>query len=280
MDLLDRLRERGLPSTTVPIRTGRVADVQKAREALDEAIRLRDKHPKIDEVLEQAVRDAKASLDALYEDVEVRAIPPTDYEALVRLHPPTEEQEDGGFGWNPDTFVPALLAACVDLPWSEQEWVEMCSAGPLALGETVELFQAAAQINSRSPDLRLGKRLAADGQLAMEMAVCAAYKISHSHFLGGPRLWTQDDRDKAIAWQIRQAETCRSCGTHPAEWDERKGGHRHAYEAVIRICPGCEVRERTEVELQEGKYKKVRGKLVVMKRNPRAASKRRRRTRG
>jgi len=164
VSLRDKLDARGLPETTHPIRTGRVADVKAARERLDEAIRLRDKALGIDERLEQEVRDARAALDALYEDVVVRALPPVDYEALVAEHPATDEQADDGLLWNPDTFVPALLAACVDLPWSAEEWVELCTAGPLALGEITALFEAAVQINSRAPDLRLlGKGSAQTG---------------------------------------------------------------------------------------------------------------------
>lgn len=155
MSLRDKLATRGLPETTHPIRTGRVADVKAARERLDEAIRLRDKALGIDERLEQEVRDARAALDALYEDVVVRALPPAQFEALVAEHPPTDEQADEGLTWDPATFVPALLAACVDLPWSAEEWAELCTAGPLALGEITALFETAVQINGRAPDLRL-----------------------------------------------------------------------------------------------------------------------------
>lgn len=80
------------------------------------------------------------------------------------------------------------------------------------------------------------------------MAVCAQYRISHSHFLGGPDEWTPADRDKAIWWQIRVAETCSSCGTRPDEWDPALGGHRRAYAAVERVCGGCEVLQRAEAQ--------------------------------
>jgi len=272
MSLREQLLARGLPETTVPIRKGRIADVKAARERLDEAVRLRDKSPGIEEQLEQEVRDARAALDALYEDVTVRAIPPADYETLVAEHPPTDEQLDEGMDWNPSTFVPALLAATVDQPWSEQEWVELCSAGPLALGEVADLFEAAVKINGRGLDLRWGKRLAADGQLALEMAVCAAYRIPHSVFLS----WAPDDRDKALSWHLRQAEICKQCGTHPDDWDPKKGGHRRAFVAEILVCPGCEVRQREEHELSQPRWEKVRGAYVVMRRNVQAMLERRR----
>lgn len=272
MDLRSQLEARGLPETTYPIRKGRVADVKRCREVLDEAIRLRDKTDGVDEAREQAVHDARAALDGCYEDVVVKAIEPGAYEALVAKHPPTEAQADDDLLWDPDTFVPALLAACVDQPWSESEWVELCSAGPLALGEVTDLFQTAVAINGRAPDLRLGKRLSADSQLALELAVCADYKIPHSRFLG----WSQDDRDKAIWQRIRRSETCGSCGTHPDEWDEDRGGHRRAYTASIVVCPGCEVRQREEAELKAPRWEKVRGAFVVMRRNPKAKKRRRR----
>ena len=159
-DLLGRLRERGLPSTTHPVQAVTAVKVQAARAALDEALRRRDASSVLDEVLEQAVAYAAADLDDCYEDVPVRAIPPAQYEALLGLHPPTEAQAEEGFRWNPDSFVPALLAQCVDMGLSEVEWAEMCSVGPLALGESAELFEAAIRINGRSPDVRTGKECA------------------------------------------------------------------------------------------------------------------------
>lgn len=81
------------------------------------------------------------------------------------------------------------------------------------------------------------------------MAVCHDYKISHSHFLGGPNRWTALDRAKALWWHIREQERCGSCGTRKAEWDEARGGHRHAYQAVHDLCPGCEAKGKGEKTL-------------------------------
>lgn len=93
------------------------------------------------------------------------------------------------------------------------------------------------------------------------MAVCAAYQIPHSAFLA----WDSDDRDKAITWHLRQAETCPRCGTRPDEWEPERGGRRHAYVGEIRQCTGCVVKERTEdaPEMDGG-----RGLHVVLVRNP------------
>lgn len=83
------------------------------------------------------------------------------------------------------------------------------------------------------------------------MPVCAEYRISHSHFLGGPPAWTAADRDKAIWWQIRKAETCPSCGTRPEEWEPQLGGHRRAYVAEEFVCAGCEVLQRADAQRPE-----------------------------
>lgn len=76
-----------------------------------------------------------------------------------------------------------------------------------------------------------------DPQLALEMAVCAHYRIPHSAFLS----WPKPDRDKAIWWHVRDRDRCGQCGTRSAEWDERRGGHRNAYRPELRRCRGCEL---------------------------------------
>lgn len=71
------------------------------------------------------------------------------------------------------------------------------------------------------------------------MSYCGPRGISHSHFLGGPPVWTTLDRDLALWWQIYDSEKCPSCGTREDEWDPDKGGHDHAYRWEIRQCWGC-----------------------------------------
>lgn len=83
------------------------------------------------------------------------------------------------------------------------------------------------------------------------MRVCSDYKLSHSHFLGGPPEWTQLDRDKAIWWQVRQKETCPNCNTREVEWDPLRGGDRQAYGVRTYRCRGCEVKAMfPEAELE------------------------------
>jgi flavoprotein len=76
----------------------------------------------------------------------------------------------------------------------------------------------------------------------LELAVCAEYQISHSHFLGGPPEWTVHDRNKAIMWHIRQKETCPNCNTREREWNPEMGGDRQAYGVETYRCRGCEVK--------------------------------------
>jgi hypothetical protein len=80
------------------------------------------------------------------------------------------------------------------------------------------------------------------------MRVARAYQVPHSTFLS----WSQADRDKAIWWEVRQGETCRNCGTRPAEWDPEQGGDRRAYVAKLETCRGCQQIEARRAAIPEG----------------------------
>lgn len=77
----------------------------------------------------------------------------------------------------------------------------------------------------------------------LELSVCREYKIPHGFFLGGPLVWSQSDRDKAIWQYIREKEKCPNCNTREAEWDPLQGGDRQAYGVRTARCRGCEVKE-------------------------------------
>lgn len=89
------------------------------------------------------------------------------------------------------------------------------------------------------------------------MAVCAQYRISHSHFLGGPARWTPPDRDKAIWWYLHEQERCGECGTRRSEWDEQQGGDRDAYRAVKLRCRGCELVQQAQKSIKDSDGKGV-----------------------
>lgn len=64
-------------------------------------------------------------------------------------------------------------------------------------------------------------------------------RIPHSVFLE----WDKDDRDKATWHYLRERSRCRGCGTLPEEWDENRGGSRHAYAVAEHQCRGCQLLE-------------------------------------
>lgn len=77
------------------------------------------------------------------------------------------------------------------------------------------------------------------------MDYCGPRGIPWHDFVGWPKV----SRDAAILWSQHQAQLCQGCGTHPDDWDLDKGGHRHAYVATVRRCPGCAaLAQRTERE--------------------------------
>jgi hypothetical protein len=84
------------------------------------------------------------------------------------------------------------------------------------------------------------------------MEYCGPRGISHSHFLGGPPVWTQADRDYALWWSIQQREKCQSCGIDPKKLEEDP----NAYTWKVESCPGCELREKGQkVALQQVRRK-------------------------
>jgi hypothetical protein len=97
------------------------------------------------------------------------------------------------------------------------------------------------------------------------MAACARIGISHSHFLGGPPVWTELDRQKAVWFEIYERERCSSCGTRPAEWDPAHGGHDEAYVATLHKCWGCAALAEEQKKVKDADQASVRPQL---ERNP------------
>lgn len=65
----------------------------------------------------------------------------------------------------------------------------------------------------------------------------------------------------ALAWQAHESQRCSGCGTHPDDWDESKGGKRHAWQAVIRNCEGC---VRTEMVGRTDEAKRPGARIHMM----------------
>lgn len=96
------------------------------------------------------------------------------------------------------------------------------------------------------------------------MDYCGPRGIPHSVFLG----WDADDRDKAIWWMIYQRQTCPSCGTRRAEFDEDAGGDLHAYIAEPYHCRGCEIKAQGDEWFDRHHKEMRRGTAMRLVPNP------------
>jgi hypothetical protein len=145
-----KLRARQQPTYTLRICDDDTAKTRHARaeRALllaQDAVNLAPDDPKATRVLEnaqQALTEAQAAVDAAtLMTLQFRGLPRPDYVALVKKHPPTEEQAEEGSDWNPDTFPPALIAAASMDGITEDDAAELMRTW--ANREAIALFQAA-----------------------------------------------------------------------------------------------------------------------------------------
>jgi hypothetical protein len=111
--------------------------------------------------MRERVATAEAALDECYVLLTVRALPPSEMEALLSEHPATDGK---GLPFNQNSFMPALLARCVfddedsaEPAMTAIEWAEEIAKGSSSMGEVGALFQACWQVNDRSPDARIPK---------------------------------------------------------------------------------------------------------------------------
>lgn len=78
------------------------------------------------------------------------------------------------------------------------------------------------------------------------MEVCRQYQISWSYFQGGLDEWTNEDRAKAIAYELYLKELCPRCSTRQEDFfHEDEEGVLHPLDepmfyAVHKSCKGCE----------------------------------------
>lgn len=79
--------------------------------------------------------------------------------------------------------------------------------------------------------------------------------------------WPQADQDAAIAWHIEDSRRCKSCGTHPDDWDPEAGGHRDAYLPATEVCQGC-AKARTGQAMFGSELEQIAGTRLVLTRNP------------
>lgn len=81
--------------------------------------------------------------------VKLLALRPQEYDDLLSEHPPTKEQKAAGGTYNPDTFNPALIAACLVEPQlSAEEVLEIWEGGDWSRGELSDLTMAVLTVNN------------------------------------------------------------------------------------------------------------------------------------
>lgn len=126
----------------------REGDTQEVRDAIASA--------------EEAVKQLEKDLATCFYEVQFRGLPAEEFDALVQLHPPTEEQiaearekQQEPPLWNETTFYPALLETCaVSSELSAAEWVEELKKWERA--ERAEIRSRALEANVRSYGTALG----------------------------------------------------------------------------------------------------------------------------
>jgi hypothetical protein len=62
-------------------------------------------------------------------------------------------------------------------------------------------------------------------------------------------VWTDDDREKALAYAAWHNGFCSGCGTRDEWWDPSQGGDRFAFVTETRRCPGCELKEQEREQI-------------------------------
>lgn len=146
-------------------------NVAQARQAFDDAQREHRVVRKREQEGSAAVKasaaklaDAEAKVDACYETLTLRALPPRRVAELEAAHPPTEAQMERAKAererakklgedippwpaWNDDTFWPALLAECVDGDMTADDWVGFLAEN-VSGGEAAGLKTAVLNVNT------------------------------------------------------------------------------------------------------------------------------------
>lgn len=86
--------------------------------------------------------------------VTLKAIGSKAYDDLMAKHPPTGEQKKDNAQYNPETFGPALIAACSWEPrMTPNEVIEIWNSDDWSRGEVMELFVASIEVCSKGLDV-------------------------------------------------------------------------------------------------------------------------------
>lgn len=108
------------------------------------------------EQAEKALAKAEKERDECFHPIRLRGIPEEDFDLLVQMHPPTEEQLSKAARaseepplWNEETLLPALLEHCAqESELSAAEWDAELAGW--TRGERRQILQLALDVNIRS----------------------------------------------------------------------------------------------------------------------------------
>lgn len=176
----------------------------------------------------------------------VRGLDRPSFDELLHAH--TAPDGDGG-PWVMDALAPALISACSVEP--------RLTPGDAAMlwhswsqGDAADLFDRCLALCL--PDEAKGferswLRLDRESPLRAEMDYCGPAGLPHSQFLGGPPVWTDTDRDLALAWDAMRRATCPRCRTRHDEWARDPD----AYVVAQARDRGCELLEQAEREMEK-----------------------------
>lgn len=143
-------------------------------------------------------------------------------------------------------FTTALLTACALAPLLDPVQARTL-VDQWPSGEVEWLLEECLRLCLPEPVDRAWWRLETEPRLRAEMDYCAPLGLPHSHFLGGPADWSAHDRELAMGWAMRKAQTCPGCGTRRDQWER----DRQAFDAELYDCPGCFLRAAAEKQLPD-----------------------------
>lgn len=155
----DLLRARRLPREKVTLAADSAAYGAAMRE-LVAAMADAGQSPTAEQ--QARVDAARAASEAqMVVKLEVKCLPPAEWEALIAAHPAPPSEPN--MSWNLATFRPAVCAACVvppddETPYTLAEWNELVRVhGALSAGEEDLIFMTAVQLNTRAVQVGAGK---------------------------------------------------------------------------------------------------------------------------
>jgi hypothetical protein len=89
-----------------------------------------------------------------------RGIPAHQYDRLIAAHPPRPSDKKQGYGYNPDKFGPAILAAtCIDPEMTVEDATEIWKSDEWNRGERMMLLMAAIEVCTAGLNIPFKKRV-------------------------------------------------------------------------------------------------------------------------